>query len=198
MWSCCFFGLANFIFFVPNLHSFTSRLFFSCFGFHVAFIVYTQNEAWKKPKAWSDVVGACHTSSPLEIITSSGWKRGSSRHSSATKKTRPILLATATLTGGKWVGFRQISAGFFCTAGRLGVKFWKICPDPGTRNDAHPEEVFHCAAFRLLAGNQGLDFRCISYWNVVLFFIFLGHSLEFVLCFVLFFGLCLEQANDRC
>lgn len=144
MWSRCFFGLANFIFFVPNLHSFTSRLFFSCFGFHVAFIVYTQNEAWKKPKAWSDVVGACHTSSPLEIITSSGWKRGSSRHSSATKKNRPILLATATLTGGEMGWFSSNFRRFFLHSWKVGGEILENLSRP-----RHEEWCASCGSFPL-------------------------------------------------
>ena len=69
----------------------------------------------KTPKAWSDVVGACHTSLLLEIITCSGWKRCFSRHSSAKIKwSRKAghLLAIATLTG-EWVGLANFRRFFW-------------------------------------------------------------------------------------
>ena len=115
----------------------------------------------KNPKAWSDVVGACHTSSLLEIITSSGWKRSFSRHSFATKKNRPFLLATATLAGGgNGLVFVKFPPVFFVGHGwKVGCEILEnLFFDPGTRNDGKPAEVFHCAAFRLLAEHQGLDF----------------------------------------
>lgn len=108
------FGLANLIF-LCQIYTGSHRDFFDVLTSMLPSLCTPKMKPEKKSKAWSDVVGACHTSLLLEIITCSGWKRCFSRHSSAKIKwptKAGHLLAIATLTG-EWVGLANFRRSFW-------------------------------------------------------------------------------------